>query len=355
MATASVNILYLITTLPPKLPACEAISQEIGALQARFGGQVVYLNPNHQSPVFIPRLLFGFHQLNQLRTQEKTVQLHHLYNPDPFAFPILRWLQRPVIYSLSCGVNDRRPNLAFFQALAAVAAADERSFNRLKAWGLSNVFLVRPGIDTTRFSHSPLSLRSLRSEIRLMVGSAPWTKEQFRSKGVEAMLAAAQQNPQLHLVFLWRGVLAEEMERRVRQMGLTQQVEVINRQVEVNQVLAGVHASITLAANSAIIKSYPHSLLDSLAAGKPVLVSRAIPMADYVEQTGCGQVVEKVTPADILAAVEALAHNYETHQRMAQSVGQRDFALPIMLNSFQQLYEGVLKPGERIASRTEIN
>jgi hypothetical protein len=46
-----------------------------------------------------------------------------------------------------------------------------------------------------------------------MVGSAPWTKGQFRTKGVEALLEAARQNPRLHLIFLWREVLAEEMER----------------------------------------------------------------------------------------------------------------------------------------------
>jgi glycosyltransferase involved in cell wall biosynthesis len=181
--------------------------------------------------------------------------------------------------------------------LAAVAAADERSLKRLRKWGVTNVVLVRPGIDTARFSHSPLPLHG---DIKLMVGSAPWTKGQFRTKGVEALLEAARQNSRLRLVFLWRGVLAEEMEQRARQMNLGRQVEVLNRLVDVNRVLADVHASITLATDPAIIKSYPHSLLDSLAAGKPVLVSRSIPMADYVEQTGCGEVVENVTPADIL-------------------------------------------------------
>jgi len=51
----------------------------------------------------------------------------------------------------------------------------------------------------------------------------------------------------------------------------------------VNKTLVSVHAAITLADREGIIKVYPHSLLDALAAGKPVLVSRAIPMADYVE------------------------------------------------------------------------
>jgi glycosyltransferase involved in cell wall biosynthesis len=333
------NILYHLTTLLPKIPEAEAVSQEIGALRERFGGDLICLNPNQDFPLYVPRLLFGFHKMKDIRRREANLHMHHLYNPDPYPFPIVRQLRRPVIYSLSCGVRDKRPDIAFFSSLAAIVASDERSMNRLKSWGLGNVFLVQPGIDTTRFTRSPLQLRS---EIRLMVGSAPWTRAQFKTKGVEALLEAAKRSPRLRLVFLWRGVLAEEMERLVQRLKIEHQVEVLDGWVDVNKVLADVHASITLATDSAIIKSYPHSLLDSLAAGKPVIVSRSIPMADYVEQTGCGKVVERVTPDEILAAIEALATEYESRQQTAQLVGQRDFSEEAMLASFQQVYERVL-------------
>ena len=333
------NILYHLTILPPELPECEAISQEINALRGHFGGDLVHLNPNQHCPIYVPRVLFGFHILKILRTLETDLHLHHLYNPDPFPFPVLRTLRRPVVYSLTGGVSDRRLNVSFFASLAAVTVADERSLERLRAWGLDNAVLVRPGIDTSRFTCSPLPLRS---EIRLMVGSAPWTKGQFRTKGVEALLSAAQRAPNLRLVFLWRGMLAEEMKRRVRHKNLARQVTVLNELVDVNEILAGVHASITLAAAPGIVKSYPHSLLESLAAGKPVLVSRAIPMADYVERMGCGKVVEKVTPADILAAVEALVSKYESAQKAARRVGQRDFSQEGMIASFHRVYRHAL-------------
>jgi len=333
------NILYHLTVLPPKMPEAEAMSQEISALRANFGGDLVYLNPNQLSPLYVPRLLFGFHKLRQLWAQEANLQLHQLYNPDPFPFPILRFLRRPAIYTLSCGVRNKRPFVAFFNSLAAVTVSDERSLKRLKSWGMDNCYLVRPGIDKSRFTFSPLPLHS---EIRLMVGSAPWARTQFRTKGVDALLSAAQQSPNLHLVFLWRGVLAEEMEARVRRMNLGRQVTVLNKRVDVNRVLASVHASITLADSPAIVRSYPHSLMDSLASGKPILVSRAIPMSDYVEQTGCGEVVEGVNPADILTAVEALAREYEALQKTAEQVGQRDFSQQAMLASYHKVYNHIL-------------
>lgn len=335
------SILYHLTILPPQMPECEAYSQEIRALRAHFGGDLVYLNPNQFSPIYVPRLLFGIHKLRHLRSQEATIHAHHLYNPDPFPFPVLRALRRPIVYSLTGGVGQSRINVHFFASLAAVTVADPKSLLRLRSQGLENTFLVRPGVDTSRFTCSWLRLRP---PIRLMIGSAPWTRAQFYTKGVDALLAAAQQTPDLHLTFLWRGMLAEEIERRVRDMGLEQQVVVLNWRVDVNQVLANVHASITLATDPAIIRAFPHSLMDSLAAGKPVLVSRAIPMSDYVEQMDCGKVVESVTPSGILSAVEALAREYADLQKSAQQAGQRDFSQSAMIASFQKVYEHVLGP-----------
>jgi len=337
------NILYHLTILPPKMPECEAISQEIHTLRRHFGGELIYLNPNLHSPIYLPRVLFGFHRLRHLRALETNLHLHHLYNPDPFPFPILRALHRPVIYSLTGGVKQQ-PKASFFSSLAAVTVTDEGSLERLKAWGINNAFLVRPGIDTGRFTHS---LLPLQSEIKLMVGSAPWTKEQFRTKGVEALLLAAQQAPHLRLIFLWRGILADEMEYRVHQMNLEKQVTVLNEKVDVNQVLAKVHASITLAATPTIVKSYPHSLLESLAAGKPVLISRAIPMADYVEQTGCGVIIDEVNPASILAAVQTLAARYEELRKSVQYLNPQDFSLQTLVASFQKVYQRIIDQDSR--------
>jgi glycosyltransferase involved in cell wall biosynthesis len=333
-----VKILYHITNLPPKMMGTEASLQELDTLRNHFGGNLIHLNPNQISPIYLPRLLFGFHKLSQIRAEESNIQAHHLYNADPFPFPFIYWLRCPVIYTISSGVGEYRPNVSFFRRLAAVTVSDEQSLARLRGWGISNSFLVRPGVETRGYSYTPLPLEST---IKIMVGSAPWTKVQFRTKGIEALLEAAQQDPQIHLVCLWRGVLAEEMRNRVAQMNLEKQVEIINHKVEVNQILARVHASITLVTNPAIIRSYPHSLVESLAAGKPVLVSRSIPMSAYVEQNHCGQVVETVTAADIHTAVAALKQNYDSLQQATLQLGAKDFATEAMLQSFKSVYQAV--------------
>ena len=82
------SILYHLTILPPKMPECEAYSQEIHALREYFGGDLLYLNPNQFSPIYVPRILFGFHKLRLIRAREANHRVHHVYNPDPFPFPV---------------------------------------------------------------------------------------------------------------------------------------------------------------------------------------------------------------------------------------------------------------------------
>jgi len=122
---------------------------------------------------------------------------------------------------------------------------------------------------------------------------------------------------------------------------LSERVTVINQQVDVSKVLAQAHAAAVLASDAALIKAYPHSLLEALAAGRPVLVSRAIPMAEYVEQTGCGQTVEAVNAEAVLEAMAQLEANYEACRSAALQVGQRDFTQQTMIQAYQRLYASI--------------
>ncbi|MCC6457356.1 MAG: glycosyltransferase [Caldilineaceae bacterium] len=331
------SIVYLLPTLPPKSAKAEAIAQEIELLRRHFPGEVVHVNPNIGLPrPLIPRLGFGWHSLPTIFKLAQQATLFHFFNPDPFPYPFLLTLPRPVVYTITAGVTSR-PNLAFFRRMAVVTVPDERTLAQLQGWGLTNAALQRPGIATERFTHTPLPLPPAEP-LRLLVASAPWTLAQFSSKGFDALLAAAQSLPDLHLTLLWRGILADEMRRRVARLGLSERVTVVDQAVDVNAALARVHAAAIFATHAGIIKSYPHSLLDALAAGKPVLLNRVIPMADYIAREGCGVVAESVTPAAIVTALTQLRANYATYARAATMIGQRDFTEDAAINAATTIY-----------------
>lgn len=331
------SIIYLLPMLPPKSAKAEAIAQEIALLQGNFGGEVVHVNPNlHLPRTLIPRLGFGWHMLPRLHRLARDADLFHFFNPDPFPYPFLLALPKPVVYTVSAGMA-RKPNLPYLRRMAMVTVPDARTLTQLHGWGLTKVAWQRPGIATQRFSHTPLPLTQDKS-LRLLIASAPWSLAQFSSKGFDALFAATQRTPNLHLTLLWRGLLVEEARARIAALGIGDQVTVIDETVDVNAALARVHAAAIFATTPGIIKSYPHSLLDALAAGKPVLLSRTIGMSDYVNIEQCGVVADEVTPAAIIAAVTALRADYATYAQNAVTVGQRDFTEAAAMTAAADIY-----------------
>lgn len=333
------TVLFHLTIPRPENPALDAVVQEAQALLAHAGGELLYANPARHPGSRFPERLYGFHRLPYLRRNEASVDLHHVFNPHLFPFPYLRWLRRPIVYTITAGLRREEPaNLREARRFAAIVVTNRRDQALLASWGFGDTRVIRPGIDTARFRVTP---PPASAEFRLLAASAPWTHEQFTSKGVDALLDVAEQTKDLRLVFLWRGLLFEEMLRRVASRGLHDRVQIINRQVDVAAELTRAHAAVVLADDPSLVKAFPHSLMEAVAAGRPVLLSRVLPMADYVGETGCGTIAEAVDADALLAALDALRRGYSEFQSSASAVGQRDFGQERMVSAYQALYADV--------------
>lgn len=331
--------LFHLPVLPPKNPRFEAYSQEITALSALVDGKIVHINPNEHLPenfpTRIPRIFYGLHRVPQLLALDETVDFHQIYNPDPYYFPVLRLLKKPIVYVISGRVSIDNLTRRFCDKMAAVAVYDNSSFASLAAARTVPSFRVQSGIDSSRFTHHP---REIDNSVHLLMASAPWTENQFESKGIDVLLEAIQQLPRMKLTLLWRGVLYDSVMRRIEQLGITDRVTVIDEMVDVNDILGKVHGTIILANRSDIVKAYPHSLLDSLAAGKPIIVSRRIPIADYVDVSRTGLVVESMTVDATVETFGRFIDTYDTLRKNAEQRGSTDFDLPQMLDSYKTIY-----------------
>jgi glycosyltransferase involved in cell wall biosynthesis len=137
--------------------------------------------------------------------------------------------------------------------------------------------------------------------------------------------------------------MVEEIHRRIAALGIEERVTVMDAIVDVNKILTSVHAAAIFATAPGILKSYPHSLLDALAAGKPVILSNTLALSDYVNRERCGVVVERVTPEAIMAALTELRAGYATYAHNAESVGRRDFSEEAALSAARAIYAAVLK------------
>lgn len=334
------KVAYLLTTPPPVVPGSDAVVQEVELLRGRVGGEIVWLRPSWRAYRRYPRSLLGLHRLSDLRQRDRQVEVHHVYAPQLYALPVLWFLKRPVVYTVTSAVTDGRwrPPVAALRRLSAIAVPSRSDLDALARRGLRNAHLVPPGIDVTRFTNTPAPPGPA---FVLLSGSAPWTRSQFRSKGVDLLLEVVRDVPEVRLVLLWRGVLFPELVARVRRLGLSERVEILRDRVDVSQVLARVHAAVVLAGRPGLVKAYPHSLLEALAAGRPVIVSAGNPMAEYVRETGCGRVVPRVDTVDVTDALRQLRKGYETYRARAVEVGQRDFSQEALVAAYRDLYRAV--------------
>lgn len=336
------NILYHLTAPAPPIPGTDAVFQEIEALRQRFGGELLQLYPLRRPSRFFPKALYGLHQRRALRRLEPNVDLHHLYYATLHPFPWLRALRKPLIYSVVAGMGPQSGcgRADWPKAVHTIVSCNPRDEAALKQIKNVRCRIIRPGIAVERFNSVPIPLRD---ELILLVGSAPWIRRQFQTKGIDLLLDAAGSLP-LRLVFLWRGLLLDELKRRVARRGLNRRVEIINAPADVNQVLARVHAAIVLAQTEKLVKAWPHSLMEALATGKPVLVSACIPMADYVSATRCGEVVSQFTPDGLRSAIQGLMEHYADYRQNAQARGRNDFALAPMLEAYGAVYTQAGQP-----------
>jgi glycosyltransferase involved in cell wall biosynthesis len=170
------------------------------------------------------------------------------------------------------------------------------------------------------------------------MASAPWAEDQFDLKGVDALLEAAARLPKLRLILLWRGLLLKQLMERVQRSGIGDRVEIISKRVDINACLRRVHATVLPAKRSDIVKAYPHSLLESLVAGKPVILSDALPMADFVRQHECGIVIEEVSAQTLVQAIGDLRARYKSLAERARLMDPLSFSRNAMIECYRESY-----------------
>jgi glycosyltransferase involved in cell wall biosynthesis len=331
------SVLYLLTAPSPAIAGTDAVLQDVAALRGAFQGEIVNLSPLKSSTYRFPKQLYGFHNISEIRRLESRCRINHLFFSFPYAFPVLRLLRNPVFYTATASLDvTKKPSApARLKGLARIIVSNEKDAAVLEAWGLTNYAIIPPGIDTAGLTPTTLPLDR---ELTLLMASAPWIGNQFESKGIDLLLAAAAKLPFLRLILLWRGVLAEELARRVQRLGIGKRVEIVDRKVNINDYLKKAHATVVLAKSGGVVRSFPHSLIESLLAGKPVLLSTTIAMADYVRTRRCGVVVPDMSMTALTSAIDILMRGYEELARNASEIEPGAFSIATMVENHRRLY-----------------
>ena len=330
-------VLYLLTSPSPPMEGTDAVFQEVASLREAVPSEALNLCPRRVPGAPFPPQLLGFHVLPALWQAERRCRINHLYFSVPYFFPVLRFLRNPIVYTVvaSLAGQEKPAHVDRLNALRRLVVSNQRDAEVLQSWGLSNATVVSPAVDAPHLTAEKLDLGS---EITLLMASAPWTEEQFDTKGVDVLLQAAAGDRSIRLILLWRGLLEDELKARIARLGIGDRVEIITERVNVGDYLRRAHAAVLLAKRSDIVKAYPNSLIESLLAGKPVIVTEALPMADYVRARDCGVVAGRVSIPTILEAIEALRGRYRELAENARAIEAAEFSRQSLVEKYRAIY-----------------
>lgn len=307
------RVAYLVTYPRDVDPSREAVAQDIAALRARLPGPLISISPPERLRPIVPERVFGLWAWRRLRALNSRVDAIFVTHGQPVFFPVLRALTRPLVYNVVAdAVGPLRLRHPAPPTLAGVIAASVTQRDRLIATGVRDVTVIPPGIELARFPQLPELAHAPGERFVLLHASAPWQVADFARKGIDSLLDAAVVRPDLQLIFLWRGRLLPEMRARIEARNLHDRVTVVDRRVAIGDYLAVAHAAVLWVTDPSVVKAYPHSLLEALASGRPVLLSPNLALAADVAAQGVG------VAAPLVAGLDELMMHYHRYASSAR-------------------------------------
>ena len=288
------------------------------------------------------------------------IQIVHAYNfyGNVFALPPARLVARVVIAS----IRDRAPYLTAMQKRVqryACQLADCVLVNAdaVKDWLIgegydpSNIVVIRNGVDMTRFDRPPVGDR-LRHELAIAADAPLVTvvSRLTRLKGLENFLeAAAELKPRYpDARFLIVGETSpqdqpylKELTDLAARLGVADRVIFTGRRSDVPAVLGAATVAVMPSLNEAL----SNVLLESMAAGAPVVATRVGGTPEALTDGETGLLVPPGDSGAIVAAVARLLDDRELATRLgraARRLIETKFSVDDMVRSTEQLYLDLL-------------
>jgi len=305
--------------------------------------------------------------------RRQRIQILHSYNfyANVFAVPAARLAGVPVVLA---SVRDRGVYLTPAKKRLqrwACGLADQVLVNAdaIRDWlldqglGEDRITVIKNGIDLSPFQEAARS-GGIRQEFGIP-DSAPVVILLARldpSKGIEDLIEAASlvvsRRSEVRFLIVGTtlksedGVRSEDhdyqrtLRHRVETLGLEQRVLFAGHRDDVPDLLAEADISV-LPSHS---EGLSNTILESMAAGLPVVVTDVGGNPELVQEGVNGRLVPAKSPPDLAKAIQRLIDNPDERQALGQRasiMAREQYSLPVMVTATQRLYDEQLRATKR--------
>lgn len=322
----------------------EAVASEVACLRRAFPGSIAWgislrdwrRFSSLRGYCFHTRLYPAFRAITSIA--QHAFHINHLFGAWGDWFHLKAVHKHPIVMTVA--LDGAACESALLSKIDHFVVEWLAAQEKLKQSGIdeNRIRLIYPPVDTHRFQPTPPT-----KGFTVLFASSPDSSDWLEARGVHHLLDAAELCREVRFLLVWRpwGDSLPHVERSVAQRGLRNVRIVVGRFPNMDQFYRQAHATILPFTLMDKCKPSPNSLLESLACGRPVIVTPKVGLADVVRDHRVGAVCEESAEA-IADAIEKLRGDWNRLADRSRQVSESLFSQDRFLRNYAQLYQEVL-------------
>jgi glycosyltransferase involved in cell wall biosynthesis len=339
---ATLRIAYWTSGFEPEM---EAISAEVATLRRRFPSSVAWGLSHRHWALISRRRGYCLHPRAHLLFRAATWLFEPLFHLNHIVGSIGDWFYlngvscRPTVLTLAAACESVSAELlGKVSRFVIESPADRRRLNDL---GISDerIQWILPPVDIERFAPT----NPPDGRFTVLFASSPEEPSWLEARGVPLILDAASLRPQMHFRLLWRpwGRSLATVQQWICDRGLRNVELAVGRVTDMATEYARSHVTIAPFADYARSKPAPNSIMESLACGRPVLVTETVGLADMVTEARAG-LVSPASGEAIAEHLDGFEREWWSFARNSRALAERSFGIERFITAYEILYAKVL-------------
>ncbi len=234
--------------------------------------------------------------------------------------------------------------IAFRRGVLPVAIATEVADSIRRFYGIDGFPLIPNGIPVADFRRPSIGPEEWRRREGfaptdvLFVCVAGLRPQKNPALLLEAFVRGPASDPRARLLFVGRGALKSELESRIGALGLQEKVHLLGLRSDVAEILNAADVFVL----SSDWEGNPLSVMEAMAAGKPVVCTAVGGVPELVEGGECGLLVPQGDAKALAGAMRYLLESPKAGKSMGEASARRAverFDLRVMTEAYENLYK----------------
>ncbi len=238
----------------------------------------------------------------------------------------------------SCSIKKIEKRIKKLKRIKKIIVESNKQKEELLELGINpnKAKVIYPPVDLNEFIY-----QKTEGEFKILYASCPTRFNDFEKRGINLIIDTAKKNQSSKFILAWRKGAYLDINKLINKSSL-KNVIVDNRIInDMNEIYGRTHCTIIpYTKHDDYLKLIPNSALESLAAGKPILVSNKTEIAAFVNKEKCGIVFEP-DEISLQKAIIKLKNNYTKYQKNCRRTANKYFSKDNFIGEYEKIYREI--------------